>query len=198
MKYLIAHRGLNDHNYKENTINAFLDCLDKDYISGIEIDVRMTKDNKIVIYHNFLYGLTSVKSLKYQQLHGVDLLEDLLKRIKSNKIILLDIKSEDNNYKLLIKKLLTLTKRYSLNYYLCSFNYRLIKDLKDKTSYPIGVFVTDIINKNKDYHYLDFLALSRNSYFDIDFKRKLVWLVNNKKNIDKYNYIITDKAYLLS
>ncbi len=197
MRYLIAHRSLDDHKYKENSINAALDCLNKKYISGIEIDVRMTKDHKIVMYHNLLYNLNSISSLDYKRLKDVDLLENLLKQIKTNKIILLDIKSETNNYQKFVRKLLKLIKKYPLNYYLCSFNYQLIQSLKAKTDYPLGIFVTDFINKKKDYHDLSFLALSVSSYFDIAFKCKMVWTVNSPKNINKYEYIITNKAHLL-
>lgn len=197
MKHLIAHRCLDNHNYKENSILAAINTLNKEYIDGIEIDLRFTKDKKIVMYHNLLYNLKSINNLNYKELRNIDLFENLLKEIKTNKIILLDIKSENDNYKLFMKSLLKLLKRYPLNYYICSFNYNLIKYLMDKTKYPLGIFVSDIINKNKNYNNLSFLALSKNSYNDIKFKLKFVWTINEKKNIDKYEYIITNKAYLL-
>ena len=59
------------------------------------------------------------------------------------------------------------------------------------------MFISDFINKNKDYTGLSFLALSKNSYNDIDFPLKFVWTVNTKENIAKYTYIITNKSYLL-
>lgn len=109
-----------------------------------------------------------------------------------------DIKSENNKYELFIEYLLKLIDKYPLNYYLCSFNYNLIKSLFGRTKYPLGIFITDIINKHKDYSKLSFLALSKNSYDDIRFNTKFVWTINSNKNINKYEYIITDKAYLLS
>ncbi len=197
MKYLIAHRGLDNHKYKENSIKAVLNTIDKEYISGIEIDLRFTKDKKIVMYHNLLYNLKSINNLNYKELKNIDLFENLLKEIKTNKIILLDIKCENDNYKVFMKSLLKLLRKYPLNYYICSFNYNLIKSLMNKTKYPLGIFITDIINKNKNYNNLSFLALSKNSYDDIKFKLKFVWTINDKKDINKYEYIITNKAYLL-
>lgn len=197
MKYLIAHRGLDNHKYKENSIKAVLNTIDKEYISGIEIDLRFTKDKKIVMYHNLLYNLKSINNLNYKELKNIDLFENLLKEIKTNKIILLDIKCENDNYKVFMKSLLKLLRKYPLNYYICSFNYNLIKSLMNKTKYPLGIFVSDIINKNKNYNNLSFLALSKNSYDDIKFKLKFVWTINDKKDINKYEYIITNKAYLL-
>ena len=198
MKYLIAHRGLDNHKYKENSIKGILNSLSKDYVSGIEVDIRFTKDKKIVMYHDLLSDFKIISNTNYNELNNIDLLEDLLKKIKSNKIILFDIKSENNKYELFIEYLLKLIDKYPLNYYLCSFNYNLIKSLFGRTKYPLGIFITDIINKHKDYSKLSFLALSKNSYDDIKFNTKFVWTINSNKNINKYEYIITDKAYLLS
>ena len=198
MKYLIAHRGLDNHKYKENSIKGILNSLSKDYVSGIEVDIRFTKDKKIVMYHDLLSDFKIISNTNYNELNNIDLLEDLLKKIKSNKIILFDIKSENNKYELFIEYLLKLIDKYPLNYYLCSFNYNLIKSLFGRTKYSLGIFITDIINKHKDYSKLSFLALSKNSYDDIKFNTKFVWTINSNKNINKYEYIITDKAYLLS
>ncbi len=195
---LIAHRSKNNHNYKENSIMASIDTLNKDYIDGIEIDIRFTKDKKIIMYHNYLYNMKIVNNLNYNDIKGINLLESLLKRIKTNKIILLDIKCENNNYKEFCKYILKLINKYKNNYYLCSFNYNLIKYLIGKTRFPLGIFITDFINKNKNFSNLSFLALSKNSYNDIDFDFKFVWTINNKRDIKNYMYIITDKAYLLS
>lgn len=198
MRHLIAHRGLDNHKYKENSINGILNSLSKDYINGVEIDIRFTKDKKIVMYHNMISNFKIISNANYNELSNIDLFENLLKKIKSNKIILLDIKCENNKYEVFIEYLLKLIDKYPLNYYLCSFNYKLIKYIIGKTKYPLGIFITDIINKNKDYSKLSFLALSKNSYNDIKFNTKFVWTINTNKNINKYKYIITDKAQLLS
>lgn len=197
MRYLISHRCLNNHNYKENSIKGALDVLNKDYIDGIEVDIRITKDNKIIIYHNFLYKFKIVSKLNYNELEDVDLFENLVKSINTSKIILLDIKCEDNNYINLINNLLAIINKYPNNYYLCSFNYDLINYLKDKTNYNIGIFITDIINRYKSFEHLSFVAPNKNVYNYIKYNKKFVWTINSKKNINNYEYIITDKAYLL-
>ncbi|MDD3048561.1 MAG: glycerophosphodiester phosphodiesterase family protein [Bacilli bacterium] len=51
MSYIIAHRGFSSIA-PENSLKAIKKALEKDYIDGIEIDVRMTKDNKIVLIHD--------------------------------------------------------------------------------------------------------------------------------------------------
>ena len=51
--FLIAHRG-NNNDLRENSKEAILSALNQPYIDGVEFDVRMTKDKKIVIIHDSL------------------------------------------------------------------------------------------------------------------------------------------------
>ena len=46
----IAHRGLFDENYPENTQPAFQKAIDLGY--GIEMDLHMTIENVLVVYHD--------------------------------------------------------------------------------------------------------------------------------------------------
>ena len=56
MKF-IAHRGLDKHNFKENSIEAFKYCFNSSYIDGVEMDVRLTRDKKVVISHDDYDGI---------------------------------------------------------------------------------------------------------------------------------------------
>ena len=46
-----AHRGLhdNEHGIPENSMAAFQRAVDKGY--GIELDVHLTADNQLVVFH---------------------------------------------------------------------------------------------------------------------------------------------------
>lgn len=204
---LIAHRGKNNHKYKENTTEALLDCLNKDYISGVELDIRLTKDNKFVISHNTSYivlgidrkfiSATNINDIKKD---GYSILEDFLDSVNNNKIIIIEIKKEIGDYQNDLNELRKICKKYSnLNLWFCSFCYKLVNDLKKECKFPVGLLISDIINKNKDIKSFDFLSLSRNSYNDIKTNKiKVVWPINKKEQIKQdYEYIITDKAYLL-
>lgn len=59
MLNLIAHRGNNNHNYPENSLDAITSSLKENYINGVEFDVRLTKDKKIVVIHDFTINRTS-------------------------------------------------------------------------------------------------------------------------------------------
>ncbi len=48
---ILAHRGLVTE-YQENTIPAIQSAIDKQYCDGTEFDVFLTKDNKVVLFHD--------------------------------------------------------------------------------------------------------------------------------------------------
>lgn len=210
----IAHRGNDDHPYKENSKDGIIYCLRKDYIDGIECDIRLTKDNQLVLFHNMMIysinnGYEMVHNLTLNELlldnfsnETITILSDLLDDIDSNKILLLEIKEErKDTLKFWIDAIdKIVNKYYYLNIYLCSFNYELIKNLKDKFNIPIGLIIGYKMNKNKDTSKFDFLMYQ---YKNIKYSHKpiMVWTVNERKKAmelkDRVKYIITDKAYEL-
>ena len=71
---LIAHRGVHNPNIPENTLPAFVKCVDKNYI--IELDIHILNDNTIVVHHDHnLKKLTGVnkiiETLSYAQLSKI-------------------------------------------------------------------------------------------------------------------------------
>ena len=80
--------------------------LNQPYIKGIECDIRLTKDNEIVLLHNLVIDLISdgtgvVHNLTLKELlnynfsnEKITVLSQLLSKIYTNKIILLEIKEE--------------------------------------------------------------------------------------------------------
>ena len=49
-KNLIAHRGLHNSLYPENSVGAFKRAIKKNY--SIELDIHLTKDKKVVVFHD--------------------------------------------------------------------------------------------------------------------------------------------------
>ena len=198
---IISHRGNDNNEKKENIIDALISSLNKDYIDGIEFDIRKTKDNKFVISHSPFYNLELIKNKKRKELK-LDNLNKLLKQINNKKIILIEIKEETDNYKKLIYYLNKILKKYKyLNIYICSFNYDLIKEIKQNYNYKCGLIISNILNRNKDYKIFDFISVKYNMENKYKDKELMLWTINNKDNIKKYKnknlYIITDKPYLI-
>lgn len=211
MNKFIAHRG-NNVDKCENNLECLKQVLNYDYIAGIEIDIRQTKDFKLVLSHNSyirkdfnFYNISklTLKELKKNiyKIKGEDFkistLKELLSSINTNKIILLDIKD-----KIKINNLYNTIKKYKyLNIYICSFNYELVSLLKK--TYPnlkVGLIIGYKMNENKDISIFDFISVHYNSV-DKYKKEHFIWTVNNismLKNIKKNLGIITDNSYILN
>lgn len=212
----IAHRGNNNHLFNENTKSALIDCLNQDYINGIECDVRITKDNKIIIHHNMLVSdkngnLFNIKNKTLKEIQNINsqisTLEEFLKSVKSNKILLIEIKEESDNFDVFIISLFNILKKYTyLNIYICSFNYNLIKKIKSKYSkYKCGLIIGYLMNTHHIDNDLDFFLYSYNYIDLINYDKEIfIFTINKRDKIHKIEakikapyYIISDNTYLL-
>ena len=211
MNKFIAHRG-NNVDKCENNLECLKQVLNYNYISGIEVDIRQTKDLKLVLSHNSyirkdlnFYNINklTLKELKKNiykikgEYFKISTLKELLSSINTNKIILLDIKD-----KIKINNLYNIIKKYKyLNIYICSFNYELVSLLKK--TYPnlkVGLIIGYKMNENKDISIFDFISVHYNSV-DKYKKEHFIWTVNNismLKNIKNNLGIITDNSYILN
>lgn len=223
MLNLIAHRGNNNHDYPENSLPAFLSSLKEDYIQGIELDVRLTKDKKIVVIHDYTINRTSngsgiVKNMTLKELkkykfgnkhytYTIMTLDEVLKKIRSPKLIIIEIKHEMGNIKELVKKVMKVVKKYKhLNIYFTGFSEKLTKYIKKNyPNYKTGrVFLIVGKNISFDDNY-DAYFIRHNFFKKYKTKKPLFfWTINNpsffdnkKRLIEDNMYFITDKAYLL-
>ena len=114
------HRGLAKKNFKENTIQSFKYCFKKKF--GIETDLQVTKDNKLICFHDSNLKRTfklnvNVKDINYSKLKKISnknktpvpLLKDLLNISNNKHHLILEIKPLLNNENL--KNLVSLTKK---------------------------------------------------------------------------------------
>lgn len=199
---LIAHRGNNTHKYKENSKKAFITCFNTKYIDGIELDIRLTKDNIIVVHHDNIVDGKLIDKTNYNKIKNkIDKLDDILNSLSDKKKIVIDIKGDDKN---IIDILHNTIKNYKYNFYICSFNNDIINQFKQKyPTYKVGLIIGYMINTDKIHNNLDFNSLQYNLINRINKKKEVfIWTVNDKKIFDKIkkhgdNFnIITDKAYL--
>lgn len=202
MKYII-HRGITSKNNKENSYSAVKMAILDSTSLGVEIDIRLTKDNIIVLSHssiintNYIENMTYKEIIKYKYLTTLDRILD----INTNKIILIDIKV-NNNYKVFGDILLNTINNLNKNIYLMSFNKKIIKYLYNKTSYPMGI-ISFFYRKNKySIAVLNNKTIKDKVLKKINNKEVFLWTFNDTKeiknisknitNIDNY-YLIIDK-----
>lgn len=102
-KIVLAHKGFYNKEstrlYRENSKEVCAISTSKDYIKIIELDVRKSKDGTLYCYHgNFFQYYFSLKTPRnfsdLEKKYRVDSLNEILKVISEDKIILLDIKDK--------------------------------------------------------------------------------------------------------
>lgn len=194
---LIAHRGNNGNVFRENSVSAFVNCFNTSYIDGVEMDVRLTLDNILVVSHSdFLNGKFISKS-KYSDLN-VDSLDYILSFLSDKKIIIIDVKGNNLD---IVDILYSVISKYNYQFYICSFNYNIVSLFMKKYDYKVGLIIGYMINVDKIDNNFDFNLIHYNLVKRIDDKVSFVWTVNDKFVYDivkKYSsLIITDNAYLL-
>lgn len=208
---IISHRGSNVSNYKPNTKQALLTALSIDFIDGIEFDIRITKDKKIVIIHDPIINFVSngrgiVKNMKYKKIlkynfgtkenpSKICTLKELLNEISNDKKIIIELKEESNDFKTFVDIVYNIIKNYDLNIYITSFNYNLIKYFKTKFD-NCGLIIGNGINIKRKYNHFNFNILTYKYRKIYNKKETFLWTINDKKeDLEKYN-IITDNPYL--
>lgn len=190
---IIAHRG-NDESHKENSLKSIINCLNEEYIDGVEFDIRLTKDKKFILNHDPFYKNYFIKNTNSKKLIklGLDTLDDTLNMIKNDKILLIEVK-EENNIKKTAKYLNRVLKRYNLKFYICSFNYNFIKYFNKKYNYKCGLIIGKSINKKHIINNYAFNSLSYKYKGIVPNKETFYWTINNPKDIKEKENIITDK-----
>ena len=181
----IAHKGIYDNDkIPENSIKAFELAIKKQI--PIELDIHITKDNKIVVFHdNNLFRMTGVnkeiKKCTYKELlklnllnttYSIPTLDEVLNLINGKVLLDIEIKN-DNRPKdicnILIKKL----ENYKGKFVIKSFYPNIIYWLKiNKPEYVRGILIP------------------------IHYKQKLLKLLKNKTNIliyTKPDFICSNK-----
>ncbi len=165
-----AHRGLfdNDGGVPENSMAAFDMAVKNGY--GIELDVQLTKDGEVVVFHDYdlkracgvdakLSDLT-LDELQSYGLFGTEYkiptLADVLDLVDKKVPLLVELKGEDSNTALChsVSALLTL---YDGEYSVESFNPLLLRWFKiNRPQIARGQLVTNLLKEKKSGFFLDF------------------------------------------
>ncbi len=164
-----AHRGLFDSNCPENSLGAFRNAVDHGY--GIELDVHLSKDKKIVVFHdNTLSRICGVdgKISDYtaEELGKMKLLNteytiptfvEVLRLVGGRVPLLIELKGENTNTELCARVAAILDK-YKGPYSVESFNPYLLRWFKkNRKSCARGQLVTKLTKKDGKNAILGFL-----------------------------------------
>ncbi len=221
---LIAHRGLHSKNTKENTLEA-IELGNKHVdIDGVEIDVRLSKDNKVVVIHNEYIDVVSngrgrtnemslerLKRFNYGTVvkpSTINSLSEVLDKISPQTLLIIELKDEREKNDILASKVIEIVNNYPLlNIWLKSFSLDIVNYLKRYSNRPVGILINEF---NKDLLNLDFDFYSISQHMitnDIvnnkleDRKAVMVWTINTKKQFQDLKEKLKsniNKVYIIS
>lgn len=201
MKF-IAHRGLQSQNTYENTYESVLLGMNDENIDGIEVDIRLTKDNEIIVFHDMeidrvCNGSGLVKDMTLEEIRNYKLgnniinnklitLEELLQNHNHNKILIIEFKDEDIRNNIFVEKALLILNRYSSNnIYLQSFSKEIVELLKNYSPYKtlmlVGKNNKDDINVIADGYSINSALVNRSMITNIlkNGKDVFIWTIDD-------------------
>ena len=207
----IAHRGLHKgFDVPENSIAAFKRAINNSY--AIELDVRLTKDQKVIVFHdknlirlcsdrrkirNQNYG--AIKNLKlYNSNETIPLLSDVLDLVDGKVPLIIEIKNyaEVGLFEELIAKEL---ESYTGEFAICSFNHHVVDWFrKNRPLINRGLIFGDIKKFDIEYYKSTFLHRFfkvKPDFISLDYKliKTLIPVFCRKLNIPIVSWSVGSK-----
>lgn len=160
--YHIAHRG-HSYMHKDNTLESFISALNSNF-HMIELDIQLTKDNRIIIFHDTFINDKLICSLYYNEIIEYDkdilTIEQFFININHEKIgVYLDIKGSSFICIYLHNFLKTLNNVDKI--LIGSFNFVILEDLyKLDYRYNLGLITENVFNNECLQYYIDTLNIA--------------------------------------
>ena len=191
---LIAHRGLHNDKYPENSIGAFKRAIRKNYI--IELDVHLIKDGTVVVFHDDnLYRMCGkrkeIKDYTYSELRKLKLLntnytiptlESVLKLIGGRVPVIVELKY-DLKAGILEKEVSKFLDNYNGEFCVKSFSpLSILWFKKNRPNYIRGLLISNKARNFKErlmHSFIPFLVCKP------DFISCNYLLYNNRKIYEK-------------
>jgi glycerophosphoryl diester phosphodiesterase len=142
----IAHRGYSNL-CKDNSKEAFVCAMDANF-DMIELDIQLSKDNVLFIYHDTFYESFLLKDLFFSEIYNLDndilTLDQFFYLIDTTKVkVYLDIKGNDVKICQYLHQFLE--KKCISNIYIASFNISVIEKLSELSSnYKLGIITENV------------------------------------------------------
>ena len=196
---IIAHRGIyNNITIFENSIDSIMYAVKNNLI--VEIDVRKTLDNQIIVFHDedasrMLKLKDKINTLTKDEInyishYTIPTLKEVLESINGSVPIVIEVK-EDN--KIIRNELVKILNEYKGKFVIQSYIYDAVKFYKKK-KFIVGLLIGDKKNKkllDKTIN-VDFLNIKFDSLDikDINLLKKDYYLIgytlDNRKDVEYY------------
>jgi len=202
LRKIFGHRGL-PHIYEENTFKSLNKA--QEVCDFVETDVRITKDEELVLYHDAEIQTQKIEELSLSDINeliDIEISEIHLvsrEQIKGDTNFEFKISSKDDDLnKVFLEKIINLTNPEDI---VSSFDWEIILNNREsfKSKYGILIDKENQLFESKAMSNLDEKLMfmvekeifySRN--FDLPLERCVVWTVNDKGEI---NIILNMNVY---
>lgn len=172
VKMPIAHRGLHNEKYPENSIAAFMNAIEKGF--AIELDVRELDDGTVVVFHDEgLSRMTSadgyVSNLTYDDIKDLRLLKsgqkiplfsEMLAAVDGKTPLLIEVKNT-NKVGSLEQSLIKLLEGYKGEFAVQSFNPYTLEYFKKNAPHMLRGQLSSFYRNSKNISRIKRYALKR-------------------------------------
>jgi len=197
LRKIFGHRGL-PRIYKENTFTGINKA--NEYCDFVEIDVRLTKDNNLILFHDPNIGENLIKDLTLVELDillNEGSLEDclLMSRDQFQGKINFEIKTDtldESQIDILFQKMLSILEPDDI---VSSFNWKAIQSFKDLFNCSYGIIfdkeeelfqAQSLSNHDEDLFFMVHHTLIDSRNFDLPKNKTVLWTVNDEIDFRRY------------
>lgn len=197
MRKIFGHRGL-PRIYKENTFTGINKAYE--YCDFVEIDVRLTKDNNLILFHDPNIGDYLIKDLTLAELeillndasladYVLTTREQLLGKIN------FEIKTDsldDSQIDILFQKMLSILEPEDI---VSSFNWKAIQSFKDLFNSSYGIIfdkeeqlfqAQSLSNHDENLFFMAHHTLIDSRNFELPKDKTVLWTVNDEIDFQRY------------
>ena len=197
MRKIFGHRGL-PRIYKENTFTGINKAYE--HCDFVEIDVRLTGDNQLILHHDPNIGDDLIKNLSLSELDI--LMKDgsihdsiLVSRDQIHGQVNFEIKTDtldDSEVDILFQKMLSILDPYDI---VSSFNWKAIQSFKDLFNCSYGIIfdkeeelfqAQSLSNHDEDLFFMAHHTLIDSRNFDLPKEKTVLWTVNDEIDFQRY------------
>ena len=197
MRKIFGHRGL-PRIYKENTFTGINKAYE--YCDFVEVDVRLTKDNNLILFHDPNIGDYLIKDLTLAELeillndasladYVLTTREQLLGKIN------FEIKTDsldDSQIDILFQKMLSILEPEDI---VSSFNWKAIQSFKDLFNSSYGIIFDKeeqlfqaqaLSNHDENLFFMAHHTLIDSRNFELPKDKTVLWTVNDEIDFQRY------------
>jgi glycerophosphoryl diester phosphodiesterase len=197
LRKIFGHRGL-PRIYKENTFTGINKAYE--YCDFVEVDVRLTKDNNLILFHDPNIGDYLIKDLTLAELeillndasladYVLTTREQLLGKIN------FEIKTDsldDSQIDILFQKMLSILEPEDI---VSSFNWKAIQSFKDLFNSSYGIIfdkeeqlfqAQSLSNHDENLFFMAHHSLIDSRNFELPKDKTVLWTVNDEIDFKRY------------